>query len=39
MINEITNSPLVEEKQKVNYYAVLFIIMYVDHPLRVKSLC
>lgn len=33
MINDITNSSLVEEKQKVNYYAVLFIIMYVAHPL------
>lgn len=30
MINEIINSPVVEEKQKVNYHAVLFIIMYVD---------
>lgn len=34
-INEITNSTLVEEKQKVNYYAVLFIITYVGHRLRV----
>ena len=36
MINDITKSPVVDEKQKVNYYAVLFIIMYVGKPTEIQ---